>query len=563
MRKLLLTIALAYASLSIAFPQHVDNQHPDEALFSFGVIADVQYADAEKAGKRDYRNSPEKLEKCIGEFNNHNLSFTVTLGDLIDRDFSSFDKTLPILDRSIAPVYHVIGNHDFSVEPAYRKEVRDRLKNPNGYFDFTVDDFVFIVLDGTDLSTFGTETGSGQYDLAMAKFEEMKKAGLNNAYTWNGGIGSKQLKWLEKKLRKANHANKSVVLFCHWPLLPENGTQLWNNREVLSLINKHGNVIAWISGHHHAGGYLQFENIHHLTIKGMVEAQTETSCGIIEVYPDKLILNGYGDQEGQILEFKNNNNASVLQEGSHTFSMDSTRFFLDDKPFQIISGEMHYSRIPKEYWRHRIQMAKAMGCNTIATYVFWNYHETEEGKFDFESENRDLIRFIEIVQEEGMWLLFRPGPYSCGEWDLGGIPPYLLSTPDIKLRCMDRRYMLAVERYIEVMSEKIRPHLITQGGPIILLQIENEYGSYGNDREYMKRLKELWLESGIDVPYYTSDGATAYRPQGDYGESYLKWDDTDELGVLSTTHGFSLYQQPGSGGNGKQTRFIFQRYLLP
>ncbi len=207
---------------------------------------------------------------------------------------------------------------------------------------------------------------------------------------------------------------------------------------------------------------------------------------------------------------KNEKTAPGLQEGLHTFSMDSTRFLLDGKPFQIISGEMHYSRIPKAYWRHRIQMAKAMGCNTIATYVFWSYHETAEGTFDFTTENRDLARFIEIVREEGMWLLFRPGPYSCGEWDLGGIPPYLLRIPDIKLRCMDSRYMEAVERYIQVMSEKIRPYLITHGGPIILLQIENEYGSYGNDRAYMKRLKELWRENGIDIPFYTSDGATTF-----------------------------------------------------
>ena len=203
-------------------------------------------------------------------------------------------------------------------------------------------------------------------------------------------------------------------------------------------------------------------------------------------------------------------NASVLEKSTHTFSMDSANFLLDGKPFQIISGEIHYSRIPKEYWRHRIKMVKAMGCNTIATYVFWNYHEIEEGKFDFISENRDMTRFIEIVKEEGMWLLFRPGPYSCGEWDLGGIPPYLLSIPDIKLRCMDLRYMQAVEKYIKTLSEKIRPYLITNGGPILLLQIENEYGSYGNDREYMKRLKELWQENGVDIPYYTSDGATTY-----------------------------------------------------
>ena len=206
----------------------------------------------------------------------------------------------------------------------------------------------------------------------------------------------------------------------------------------------------------------------------------------------------------------NENNASTLQKSTHTFSMDSANFLLDGKPFQIISGEIHYSRIPKEYWRHRIKMVKAMGCNTIATYVFWNYHEIEEGKFDFISENRDMTHFIEIVKEEGMWLLFRPGPYCCGEWDLGGIPPYLLSIPDIKLRCTDSRYIQAVEKYIKIVSEKINPYLITNGGPIILLQIENEYGSYGNDKEYMKRLKELWQENGVDIPYYTSDGATTY-----------------------------------------------------
>jgi hypothetical protein len=203
-------------------------------------------------------------------------------------------------------------------------------------------------------------------------------------------------------------------------------------------------------------------------------------------------------------------NNSVSESGSHTFTMDSENFLLDGNPFQIISGEMHYSRIPKKYWRHRIQMAKAMGCNTIATYVFWNFHETKKGKFDFTSENRNLVEFIKIVQEEGLWLLFRSGPYSCGEWDLGGIPPYLLSIPDIKLRCSDTRYMEAVENYIDVLSREIKPYLITNGGPIVLLQIENEYGSYGNDRTYMKRLKELWQQAGIDVPYYTSDGATTY-----------------------------------------------------
>lgn len=234
-------------------------------------------------------------------------------------------------------------------------------------------------------------------------------------------------------------------------------------------------------------------------------------------------------------------NTPALQQSSHSFSMDSVNFLLDGEPFQIIAGEIHYSRIPKEYWRHRIQMAKAMGCNTIASYVFWNYHETSEGEFDFTSENRNLQEFIEIVKEEDMWLLFRPGPYSCGEWDLGGLPPYLLSIPDIKLRCMDPRYMQAVEKYIEIMAEKISPYLISNGGPIILLQIENEYGSYGNDQVYMKRLKELWEENGIEVPYYTSDGATTYML---------------EAGTLP---GVAVGLDPG----GKQKNFDLARQMNP
>ena len=212
----------------------------------------------------------------------------------------------------------------------------------------------------------------------------------------------------------------------------------------------------------------------------------------------------------KVNEQTENIQAAVSNDSLETFELDAPNFLLNGKPFQLISGEIHYARVPKKYWRHRIQMAKAMGCNAIATYVFWNYHETEKGKFDFTTENRNVSEFIRLVQEEGLKLLLRPGPYVCGEWDLGGIPPYLLSIPDIKLRCSDPRYMSAVERYIGALAKEITPHLITRGGPIILLQLENEYGSYGNDREYLKKLKALWDANGIDVPYYTSDGPTPF-----------------------------------------------------
>lgn len=171
---------------------------------------------------------------------------------------------------------------------------------------------------------------------------------------------------------------------------------------------------------------------------------------------------------------------------------------------------MHPARIPKEYWRHRVQMAKAMGCNTIAAYIFWNYHESEPGVFDFKTDNRDIAEFIKIVQQENMWILFRPGPYVCAEWEFGGLPPYLLRINDIKVRCMDQRYMSAVERYLSKLASLIYPHQVTQGGPILMVQIENEYGSYGNDKYYLEELRTIWRKNKIDVPFYTADGPTPY-----------------------------------------------------
>jgi beta-galactosidase len=196
------------------------------------------------------------------------------------------------------------------------------------------------------------------------------------------------------------------------------------------------------------------------------------------------------------------------QKSKHTFKLGTSEFLLDGEPFQIISGELHPARIPAEFWQQRITLAKAMGCNTISSYVFWNYHESEEGVFDFTSDNHNLADFLKIAQAEGMWVILRPGPYVCGEWDLGGIPSYLLKIPDIKLRSLDPRFMAAAERYMGKLAEVIKPFLVTKGGPILMLQIENEYGSFGNDKNYLKKLKEIWTSLGIDIPTFTADGPT-------------------------------------------------------
>ena len=198
----------------------------------------------------------------------------------------------------------------------------------------------------------------------------------------------------------------------------------------------------------------------------------------------------------------------------HRFELGDKDFLLDGKPFQIRSGEMHPARIPREYWRHRLQLAKAMGLNTVSSCIFWNAHEQEQGKFDFHSDSLDLGEYLQTARQEGLWVFLRPGPYVCAEWDLGGLPWWLLRTLDIKLRCSDPRFTQPVQRYFHELAKVVRPHTVENGGPILLVQIENEYGSYPRrDHDYLVWLRELWMKEGIHGPFITADGPT---------EDYLK-----------------------------------------
>lgn len=201
----------------------------------------------------------------------------------------------------------------------------------------------------------------------------------------------------------------------------------------------------------------------------------------------------------------------------HQLELTSRRFMLDGQPLQIRSGEMHPARIPAEYWLHRIRMAKAMGLNTIAIYLMWNYLEGEPGEFDLQTGNRDFVRFIRLCQSEGMWVYLRPGPYICGEWDYGGLPPYLLRKPDIRVRHRDDvDYMAAVRRYIGTIAPHIAPLMACNGGPVLMLQVENEYASFGHDLDYLKQLQALWEAHGIRGPFTISDGLAQLQQQHTY-----------------------------------------------
>jgi beta-galactosidase len=194
------------------------------------------------------------------------------------------------------------------------------------------------------------------------------------------------------------------------------------------------------------------------------------------------------------------------QTARHTFALGERDFLLDGKPFQIIAGEMHFARIPRQYWRHRLQMAKAMGLNTIATYVFWNFHEPLPGKFDFSTENHDIASFIRIAKEEGLWVIVRPGPYACAEWEFGGYPWWLLKERDVLVRSNDPRFLKACDRYLKALGREIAPLQVSKGGPILMVQVENEYGSYGNDKEFMRTTRDMIVSAGFDVPLFTADG---------------------------------------------------------
>jgi beta-galactosidase len=185
----------------------------------------------------------------------------------------------------------------------------------------------------------------------------------------------------------------------------------------------------------------------------------------------------------------------------HTFVISTNDFLLDGQRFQIRCGEIHAARVPKEYWRNRLKMAKAMGLNTICAYLFWNQIESHEGQFNWDGQ-ADVAEFCRIAQEEGLWVILRPGPYSCAEWEMGGTPWWLLKYDDIKLRTRDPHYLNAVKSYLKEVGRVLGPLQITHGGPIIMAQVENEYGFFGQDAQYMDEIRKALLDAGFDVPLF-------------------------------------------------------------
>lgn len=217
-------------------------------------------------------------------------------------------------------------------------------------------------------------------------------------------------------------------------------------------------------------------------------------------------------------------------------------FLLDGKPIKLISGAIHYFRIPPGQWEDSLYNLKALGANTVETYIPWNLHEPVEGSYDFEGI-KDIVSFVLLAESLGLMVILRPSVYICAEWEFGGLPAWLLNEKGIRLRSTDPFFMKKVRQYYSVLIPKLVPLQCTHGGPVIMMQIENEYGSYGMDKDYLRATKHLMEEYGIEVPMFTSDGA---------------WEEVLDAGTLIED---DVFVTGNFGSHSKENAKILQHFM--
>ncbi len=272
----------------------------------FGVIADPQYADVppNTAMGRYYADSLDKLSAAIETLNAQDLRFVVTLGDVIDRDFASFERILPLYRKLRHETRFVLGNHDFEVEAAHLGRVVGRLGMPAPYYDFTVQDVRFVVLDGNDVSLFAPPQGDPRWQRAQERLARARAAGLPNAKPWNGSLGDAQRAWLERTLSAAQGAGERVVVLNHYPVLPDNPHNLWDSAEIVALLARSTNVVAYFNGHNHAGNHAEAHGIHFVNFRGMVDTPDTSAFAVVEISGDRLDIRGYGREPSRSLPLR-------------------------------------------------------------------------------------------------------------------------------------------------------------------------------------------------------------------------------------------------------------------
>lgn len=282
------------------YPRGFATARPRAGGFAFGLVADAQYCDCENRRTRHYRASLGKLAEAARTFNAHDLSFTVQVGDLIDRHEASFAEILPVYEQVRGPKRHVLGNHDYPI-PA--DQVVELLDMPAPYYEFRREGWRFIVLDTNDVSLYANPPSSEKHELAVAMLDDLRRRGAVNAKPWNGAVGEEQLAWLRHALAKAARKEEQVIVLSHMPVYPRNAHNVWNDDAVIDVLESHGNVVAYFNGHNHYGNYGERNGVHYVNFHGMVELDTN-AYSIVRVRPGRLEIDGYGREPDRVLEFQ-------------------------------------------------------------------------------------------------------------------------------------------------------------------------------------------------------------------------------------------------------------------
>ncbi|KAF5885393.1 metallophosphoesterase [Rhizobium sp. PEPV16] len=272
-------------------------------LFRFGIIADPQYAAIAPhvAMDRYYANSLAKVTEAIEVFNGEELSFVMTLGDIIDRSFSSFDDILPVYGKLRHEALFLLGNHDFSVSSGHLSEVAARLGMPSPYYSFLRHGWRFIVLDGNEVSIFAPPEGHHHRALAAEMLAELQAKGARNARRWNAALSDEQFAWLGDEIAKAAGAGEKVIVMNHYPVHPPSEHGMWDSERIVALLASQANVVAYLNGHDHVGNYGMAGACHFVNFKGVVDTETQNAFAIVEVHASSIEIRGFGREVSRTL----------------------------------------------------------------------------------------------------------------------------------------------------------------------------------------------------------------------------------------------------------------------
>lgn len=275
----------------------------DTLLFRFGIIADPQYAAIapNAAMDRYYANSLAKLAEAIEVFNGEELSFVMTLGDLIDGIWESFDDILPVYEKLRHENLFLLGNHDFAVPAEHLASVSARVGLPSPYYAFSCRGWRFVVLNGNEVSTSAPPDGHPYRELAAERLAALAATGAINAHRWNASLSDEQFAWLAAQLDAAEAARERVIVMNHYPVYPPNEHDMWDRERIIDLISGHDNAVAYFCGHNHVGNYGKTGGCHFVNFKGMVDTETENTFAIVEVFEGRLEIRGFGREESRTL----------------------------------------------------------------------------------------------------------------------------------------------------------------------------------------------------------------------------------------------------------------------